>query len=81
MQHSSRVKHEAHSTRGQPGVGADVAAEWGLDADDCRLALDFGRYTEMHQQVLRRARRPQITDVPAFLSRSQRLRACARLQD
>ncbi len=58
---------------GRPEVLADVAAELGLDADDFRAALDSGRYSEAHEQALRRARQMQITIVPTFLFDGQRL--------
>lgn len=58
---------------GRPEVLASVAGELGLDATEFRSALDTGRYTDVHQQALRRAQQLQITVVPTFLIDGRRL--------
>ncbi|MGH3903086.1 MAG: DsbA family oxidoreductase [Pseudonocardiaceae bacterium] len=58
---------------GQPGVLADIAGELGLDAGEFRSALDAGRYADLQQQALRRAKELQITAVPTFIVEGRRL--------
>lgn len=58
---------------GRPGVLADIAGELGLDADEFRSTLDTGRYAELQQQALRRAKEMQITAVPTFIVEGRRL--------
>ncbi|MFN2496090.1 MAG: DsbA family protein [Pseudonocardiaceae bacterium] len=58
---------------GRPEVLADVAGELGLDVAEFGSALDSGRYADVHQHALRRARQLQITVVPTFLVEGRRL--------
>ncbi len=58
---------------GRPEVLSDVAAGLGLDTGDFRAALDGGRYGQVHQQALRRARELEITVVPTFIIEGRRL--------
>lgn len=58
---------------GRPGVLADIAGELGLDAGEFRSALDTGRYADLQQQALRRAKELQITAVPTFIIENRRL--------
>jgi predicted DsbA family dithiol-disulfide isomerase len=58
---------------GAPEVLSDVAAGLGLDAVDFRAALNSGRYGQVHQQALRRARELEITVVPTFIIEGRRL--------
>lgn len=58
---------------GRPGVLADIAGELGLDAGEFRSALHTGRYADLQQQALRRAKELQITVVPTFIVERRRL--------
>ncbi|MGH3911841.1 MAG: DsbA family oxidoreductase [Pseudonocardiaceae bacterium] len=51
----------------------DIVKELGLDGDAFRSALETGRYAEVHQRALYRARELEITVVPTFLVDGQRL--------
>lgn len=58
---------------GRLDVLADVATGLGLDTDAFRSALESGRYSEVHQQALRRAGQLRVRAVPTFLVGERRV--------